>query len=359
MYSEKFYRKYCEKLLNKYTPGLLESIEKVYPGKWDINIEEFEKEYIENFYSRSRNKNKQLFISSATELAIPVIIYYPEIEISNSKSKHNIKDLYVKIKIYLFGSNNDRIYEYKTLTGARGSLSYAELHNGYRHSHLNSLNYLKFSEFCTGSGPIRHIRPNDKNDWEFYLYTLDNFVRWESISGVPYIYIDNLRSIANQNISESNIDSTYKLLLKEDTFKHLKFKINKFGIDCILTEEFEKLAGQVLINRSLVSLLSIKGTDGDYYAYTETEEYNTYLPNAVGKKIFKFKGEDIHLKVIQNEAIKNTGKEEVYPNPKITKGVLKKLSEELTFQEIRRNSIEKENTTTNTTRNNTKNKTLV
>lgn len=148
-------------------------------------------------------------------------VLYPEIEITNTnKERHTIKNLVV-----VFSLRWDpyfkkwKIYE---MTGLRLTLSYLELNKLYSHSHLASSNLtsnfksMTSSKFCLGSSTLgmsiaEYNTESDKEQsnlvLEGILYTLDTYVTWESLEGVPYNYIRNLIPFGGIPVNDSSLDS--------------------------------------------------------------------------------------------------------------------------------------------------------
>lgn len=147
-------------------------------------------------------------------------VLYPEIEITNTnKEKHTIKNLVVVFSLKWDSSFKKwRIYE---MTGLRLTLSYLELSKSYHHSHFNSSSLtsnfksMTSSKFCLGSSTLgmsiaEYNTESDKEQsnlvLEGILYTLDTYVTWESLEGVPYNYIRSLIPLGGTPVSDSSLD---------------------------------------------------------------------------------------------------------------------------------------------------------
>lgn len=148
-------------------------------------------------------------------------ILYPEIEITNTnKEKHTIKNLVV-----IFSLSWDSYFKKWTIeemTGLRLTLSYLELKNLYFHSHLSSSNLsnhfksMTSTKFCLGSSTLGmsiaeyNTESNKEKSnlvLEGILYTLDTYVTWESLEGVPHNYIRNLLPLGGTPVDNINLDS--------------------------------------------------------------------------------------------------------------------------------------------------------
>ena len=148
-------------------------------------------------------------------------VLYPEIEITNTnKEKHTIKNLVVVFSLQ-WGSLL-RKWQIDEMRGLRLTLSYLELDKRYPHSHLRSshlTDYFKSmtsSKFCLGSSTLgmsiaEYNTESDKEKsnlvLEGILYTLDTYVTWESLEGVPHNYIRNLLPFGGTPVSDSSLDS--------------------------------------------------------------------------------------------------------------------------------------------------------
>ena len=148
-------------------------------------------------------------------------VLYPEIEITNTnKEKHTIKNLVVVFS--LMWNPYSRKWQINEMTGLRLTLSYLELAKSYPHSHLSSSHLtsnfksMTSTKFCLGSSTLgmsiaEYNTESDKEQsnlvLEGILYTLDTYVTWESLEGVPHNYIRNLLPFGGTSVSDSSLDS--------------------------------------------------------------------------------------------------------------------------------------------------------
>ena len=148
-------------------------------------------------------------------------VLYPEIEITNTnKEKHTIKNLVVVFS--LKWDSSFKKWKINEMRGLRLTLSYLELKKLYPHSHLSSnsltsnFKSMTSSKFCLGSSTLgmsiaEYNTESNKEQsnlvLEGILYTLDTYVTWESLEGVPHNYIRNLLPFGGTPVSDSNLDS--------------------------------------------------------------------------------------------------------------------------------------------------------
>ena len=149
-------------------------------------------------------------------------VLYPEIEITNTnKEKHTIKNLVVVFS--LKWDSYFKKWKINDMTGVRLTLSYLELSRLYPHSHLSSNNLtnnfksMTSIKFCLGSSTLgmsiaEYNTESNKEQsnlvLEGILYTLDTYVTWESLEGVPHNYIRNLLPFGGTPVSDSSLDSS-------------------------------------------------------------------------------------------------------------------------------------------------------
>ena len=148
-------------------------------------------------------------------------VLYPEIEITNTnKEKHTIKNLVVVFS--LKWDSYFKKWKIDEMTGLRLTLSYLELKKSYPHSHLSATRLtdnfksMTSSKFCLGSSTLgmsiaEYNTESNKEQsnlvLEGILYTLDTYVTWESLEGVPHNYIRNLLPFGGTPVSDSSLDS--------------------------------------------------------------------------------------------------------------------------------------------------------
>ena len=165
----------------------------------------------------------------AKDIGITVTIHYPDVEITNNiGDSHHIKDLFI-VLIFKYQSKSLWLSEVR---GFRTTFTLSEYSSGYIHSHLRK-ELGKVTMFCLGSGtPLSKfmnvsVRPSNKQQLEDYWIQLFNlvetYIRWESLEGGPYHYIDKINAskvLTNSffrecKVTETSIkDVVYNILYK-------------------------------------------------------------------------------------------------------------------------------------------------
>lgn len=187
----------------------------IYGENWDFRFEEI-RPY----------ESKPYFI-------LHLIIRYPEIEVLNSRgNSHTIRELYVT-----FGIRSDAIglVILDSINGGRMRLKEDEWSSGYMHSHLTSQHLRNFravgvtSGFCLGRselGDLKMMISNatfDKGTMELFFNTLEGYVRWESLEGVPYTHMSRIVSSANVHINDMHSVAIINSVPKRE----IKFNLKK------------------------------------------------------------------------------------------------------------------------------------
>lgn len=126
-----------------------------------------------------------------------IIVWWPGLEISNELGQsHFIRQLYAKVRVESNG----------TLAGTFGlnrtQYTQDEWVSYYCHSHVPRFmreagSLREWRDPCLGTGPIRQTCSNlnmycDEDLWRLFIYELDQYVRHESIEGVPYVRLETI-----------------------------------------------------------------------------------------------------------------------------------------------------------------------
>lgn len=263
-----------------------------------------------------------------------LLIYIPVIKITSENTlEHEMKDVYLEIGVY------NEMFELLALY--RGTLSSSECRSDYLFSHCSGIpRYAAYSsKFCFGDSdtPMNRIfnKPTSKKDFilnmDYLFYILDSYLSWESISGMPYKEISQVKNDLSfyRSINQSNINYNYKeiekygntiinkltsisyeynstknLILKQDTINEIKK----------LSEEFDD-ASKLII-------------DGQQCEINSDLTYDVYNRLWGGRHILTFKGEDIYLKIEDTDPtpVFITGLD-----PQTMNNVIKYIEEKLKF----------------------------
>lgn len=262
------------------------------------------------------------------------IVYYPEIIITNStKKSHVITDLYVRFSFNYFGRLH---YSFKI---NRGSYSDQEWISHYKHSHTrgpfpDEINY--FSEPCLGGGPINSIIAILRNatlgtfsELEIvqFLILMDDFLKWESLEGVPYKYIRDIGRNGNYNISPNRtpkeLRSSEKQVLEHvmketDFLEHVKeyasliptvkggtpkysILLNEWELQKILFSYYQE--GMNNFNGTLTNMLMYKDSLNRVRYRIVSGRDSISTERYEGRTLFTFKGHDVKLKIHKTNTV--------------------------------------------------------
>lgn len=263
-----------------------------------------------------------------------IIIHFPQVTITNEHNKSiDVEDLWVNIPL----KPNGTIYYGFSMFGSTYTIM--QLKHNYCHSHISGIPYdLEFKKPCLGRGPIREtqlslMQNSDRMDlWNLFCYELSLYVKTESVSGVPYRYLENVNKeqdiiytntkyygFGHKNALRNNSSAIRKFIeyylktqdipfiFNGDTFA-LNENVVKYHIDlsnCFIQwlNNSKYLSdynckslffNYVYKNKSLYKLT---GNCISYYPYNNLADC---LHGFNNRKCFVFKGEDIRIKIKQN-----------------------------------------------------------
>ena len=156
-----------------------------------------------------------------------LLIYFPEVTVTNEMNESTvIRDFFARVPLTPHG---------KLATGFqfnKATYTEAEIRIGYMHSHCHSIDRLNpeyWQSPCLGSGPIRGtiavlMQDFDEQRWGLFFWELDKVTQVESLSGVPYIKLQNIGISNNQEVSITTYNATVDILPenKETLIKFIK-----------------------------------------------------------------------------------------------------------------------------------------
>lgn len=147
-----------------------------------------------------------------------ILVYWPRVKVTNENNKSiYIQDLYAKIKL---DANGYMPVEDTGFRLNRATYPIEQWECSYLHSHINHIpkgNLTNFQVPCLGTGPIRDTICNlkagisegfDETKWMLFCHELSLYVTVESITGVPYNYLEKVH--LNRLLPEyGNYDENY------------------------------------------------------------------------------------------------------------------------------------------------------
>lgn len=167
-----------------------------------------------------------------------IIVRFPHVKVTNEHERSvDIKEVYAKLKIDHTGS---LIGKFQL---SRAHFPISHIRSNYAHSHIPGIPSLDipFLDPCLGSGPINNTINSlnvdfDEDLWNLFCLELQKYVGTESISGVPYRYLEHIgvdrhsSSVNTYNIYYGGSlprhynHALYTRFLREVPFSSLKFK---------------------------------------------------------------------------------------------------------------------------------------
>lgn len=124
-----------------------------------------------------------------------ILVHFPHVRITNEHDRFvDINHLWAKVKVSYDGTMNGKF------TLNRSEYTSLHMKSNYLHSHIGNIPKNDFTIFqspCTGSGPINNTIDTlnwgyNEDMWNLFCLELSKYVTVESISGVPYHYLENL-----------------------------------------------------------------------------------------------------------------------------------------------------------------------
>ena len=163
---------------------------------------------IKDLIARYKN-DKNVYINkyiNIESVCIYILVYFPKITVTNEYDESiDIEEVYIRVPIRLSG-RMDSSFEI-----IRTKYSYIQYESGYMHSHAHSgisKTSRDWRSMCLGSGPLvttTHTLRNsyDLDIWRLFCIELDEYLKVESVSGVPYIRMNRVGN--NDNLYNYNI----------------------------------------------------------------------------------------------------------------------------------------------------------
>ena len=336
-----------ETLFNQYKI-CMKVISDIYENKWDVDF----------ILTQTSSK---IYINIKA-----VHILFEEIVITNSGGQnHTIKDLLVAIGLQ---NDDNRRLKIERLKGGRLTLTYAEFQSNYFHSHLsvdcqrlNGGDYSVvpfFTPFCTGSGEINMYQSDINGDGfterNFIAFAMQimTLVTWESLEGMPYIYMRNIRIRPSSGSyfypsERGHSEPVYRKILTNLIENQITPDIDVIfnsnnSFEVVDNEKISKLANELPLTdqeKDIFLCSPVPGTNNThYYGYNSTPGFNS-VPTFTSNYIFR--GELRQFTVGSAPAANATTTAEIQYklHPNVIKYVKKKLEYELNKKRIRQSTI--------------------
>lgn len=263
-----------------------------------------------------------------------ILVHFPKVRVTNENDKFiDITQLWAKIKILYTGKL------LQTFRLNRSEYTASQFRCGYLHSHIIGIpeDSTAFQEPCLGEGPIKGtcaslMMDYDENLWNLFCLELDKYVQVESISGVPYKYLER---VSNSSYStHAKAPSTYGIAPNPISPVHInlfkpfiRFLIYSNKLNFSFIDNFYTITGTLKYNTILISNLFIEWYNKYYdnkdqfpptelitgakilrravfedngIAYLLRSRSDTDFNNHQGSYVCTFKGNKIYLNIVDD-----------------------------------------------------------
>ena len=294
-------------------------------------------------------------------------VFYPEFTISNSQNRtHEIKDLFV---FHSFRYSHGSVHPYK-LEGGRFSKTDLETTCGYQQSHLGSYKDWKSSpfycsNFCIGSDTDVSLMlaefevEMDFDRYELFLFCVDSMITWESLEGVPYMKMENIKNANSNRVMSSQERDENKLI---DYIIKEKIPLNvDFYVADNVYRMHPNLRASDFIKQIVLRLFTFDAAKSILVTKTPNT-FDTYLQmkaeGAVAKKLNKlvatedytiFRGRKIFAKIVKEDKRNETpvSIDDYIVYPKFLENVLRKLESRIYEKAVVKSATEIHNSSSN------------
>lgn len=260
-----------------------------------------------------------------------ILVHWPEVTVTNEYDRSvKIYDLYANVPVAYYGHFTSP-YRFSL---NKSTYTMEQWQSGYLHSHtprilsINGIYYKDFQNPCLGNGPIYNtiqtlISNSDPVLWMLFCNELDMYVHVESVKGTPYIRLESIGTpLTICNSVMNSFSSVQSYCYSESTLGVLKgfvkyylqngnmrfcfcdgaFDIGMSYYEYVIdiSNSFIKYFNRGNIPFSEAELLSkeilqkVKTSNG---VLCNVEDNADIFP-PVGRKLFKFKGKDVCLRVL-------------------------------------------------------------
>jgi hypothetical protein len=168
-------------------------------------------------------------------------VLYPEFTITNSNADlHTIKDLVVVHQVAYNPNDGGHIYT-KHPMGGRFSKTKLEVAAAYQQSHLPSHSDWRHqpfyvTTFCVGGDTdvsrmiVEFEVEMDWDRYELYLFCVDSMITWESLEGVPYRKMRDIKNALNNkvtSVSQGYVNTVVNRVINDKITLDVDFYIDK------------------------------------------------------------------------------------------------------------------------------------
>jgi hypothetical protein len=279
-----------------------------------------------------------------------ILVHFPEVKVTNENNRSiDLKDLFARIELQYDGTL------YGSFKLNKATYDVAQWKSHYIHSHVPSLYYDRVAEFkdpCLGDGPIKstilrlHGEYNE-DDWKLFCLELQKYVQTESLSGGPYIKLENVGKISETKYDayeynpyvECNKEflNLFLINLLEKRIIPYTFDSNHFTIAMsfdrfavvvsnAFIEWYNKVKSNHYYNTQELfdSSILIRGIYKDFAIYTTAIAEPVRYDDTV---ICNFKGRDVKLRVINKPGVEGN----VFLNPNIINWIATRILNVLNY----------------------------
>lgn len=263
-----------------------------------------------------------------------ILVYFPRVTVTNERDRSvDITELYTRVKVDDLGKLIG------TFTLNRAEYSVDQWYSNYMHSHIAQIPKSTLTEFqnpCLGSGPIKDTcaylnRTFNEAIWRLFTLELDKYVHTESISGVPYKYLESIGappdnsvidSLVNINEGQRNkpvcmltdsvlLERFLPYLIEEKPFSfgfndgyyiadsayNIVVKVSNLFIEWYNTLPLSEQGTMKtdMFNSGLLFMCKI--SDGNIYRKEVVHHNYDAYRSKVGTQLWKFKGEHLRLNI--------------------------------------------------------------
>lgn len=250
-----------------------------------------------------------------------IIIYWPEATITNENDDSIvIKDFFVKVNLCSDGIIKNFVAKRTTFTQSQWAA-------GYMHSHCHTVGRQEFGRWtsmCVGSGPIvrtlEALNNTPSEDlYNMFFWELDKVIHVESLRGVPYISMSNVRAHTRRPVTNVSVQPSLQFpqekallssYLKSDRMKIAQsqgnFRIGMSFLDFVIDISDYALSYRAAMNEWNFTVNDFTSYFANYLYVNGTfyidESRGARLPDTtVGDCIITFKGRQFPFVIEQEQ----------------------------------------------------------